>query len=54
MHQKHDLANHWIPELYNRLNLPVYDGIQEALEASNKKRKELLCEKKLKRLKEGR
>ncbi len=25
-------AYHWIPDLYKRLKLPVYDGVQEALE----------------------
>ena len=26
---------HWIPVLYNRLKLPLYDGLQEQLELHN-------------------
>ena len=42
MYNKRGAAYHWIPELYRRLNLPVYDGLQEQLELLNQKRKEML------------
>ena len=42
MYEKHAPQYHWIPELYRRLNLPVYDGIQEALELFNQQRKAAL------------
>ena len=35
-------AYHWKTELYRRLNLPVYDGVEEELEKQNKKRKKAL------------
>ena len=35
MHNKHGADYHWIPMLYQRMNLPVFDGIQEALERHN-------------------
>ena len=35
-------AYHWKTELYKRLNLPVYDGVEEELEKQNKKRKKAL------------
>ena len=33
---------HWKTELYKRLNLPVYDGVEEELEKQNKKGKKAL------------
>ena len=38
MYERHGPQYHWIPELYRRLNLPVYDGIQQALEEFNQQR----------------
>ena len=35
----HAISYHWIPELYHRMKLPVFDGIQEALERRNVQRK---------------
>ena len=35
-------AYHWKTELYKRLNLPVYDGVQEELEKQNKEGKKAL------------
>ena len=35
-------AYHWKTELYKKLNLPVYDGVEEELEKQNKKRKKAL------------
>ena len=32
MHAKHGTSYHWIPELYRRMKLPVFEGIVEALE----------------------
>ena len=31
MHAEFGTSYHWIPELYRRLKLPVFDGVQEAL-----------------------
>ena len=42
MYDKHGPRYHWIPVLYNRLKLPLYDGLQEELELYNRKRKESL------------
>ena len=39
MYEKHGPQYHWIPELYRRLRLPVYDGIQQALVLFNQQRK---------------
>ncbi len=33
---------HWKPELYKRLNLPVYEGVQEVLSKQNQQRKTML------------
>ena len=30
MHAKFGISYHWIPELYRRMKLPVFDGVQEA------------------------
>ena len=35
---------HWIPELYRRMKLPVFDGVQEALQRYNVERKRRLAE----------
>ena len=42
MYKKRGPRYHWIPDLYKRLNLPVYEGIQEALTTSNIKRRQQL------------
>jgi len=39
-------AYHWIPHLYKQLKLPVYDGVQEALERFGKVRQRELNRKK--------
>ncbi len=46
MYTKRGPSYHWIPELYRRLKLPVYDGLQEVLEKSNRERKEMLDKQK--------
>ena len=42
MHAKFGISYHWIPELYRRMKLPVFDGVQEALEKHNLQRKRKL------------
>ena len=39
MHQMCGVSYHWIPELFRRMDLPVFDGVQEALERDNDARK---------------
>ena len=39
MHQMCGVSYHWIPELFRRMDLPVFDGVQEALERDNEARK---------------
>ena len=39
MHAKLGTSYHWIPELYQRMQLPVFEGVVEALERHNVKRK---------------
>ena len=39
MHAKFGVSYHWIPDLYRRMKLPVFDGVQEALERRNVQRK---------------
>ena len=39
MHAKFGISYHWIPELFRRMKLPVFDGVQEALEKHNVRRK---------------
>ena len=39
MHAKFGISYHWIPDLYRRMKLPVFDGVQEALERRNVQRK---------------
>ena len=36
------MGYHWIPKVYRRLKLPVFDGVREALEKHSKKRKKAL------------
>ena len=38
MHQKHGVSYHWIPELFQRMGLPVFEGIQEAPSQDNEAR----------------
>ena len=42
MHKKLGTHYHWIPELYRRMKLPVFDGIKEALRSYNTQRKRAL------------
>ena len=42
MHAKFGTNYHWIPELYRRLELPVFDGVQEALDKHSAQRKRVL------------
>ena len=42
MHAKFGISYHWIPDLYCRMKLPVFDGVQEALEKHNLQRKRKL------------
>ena len=42
MHAKHGTSYHWIPELYRRMKLPVFEGIVEALERHSAHRKRKL------------
>ncbi len=39
MHAKLGTSYHWIPELYQRMQLPVFEGVVEALERHNVKGK---------------
>ena len=39
MFSVHGPSYHWVPELFKRLGLPVYEGLQEELEAANHRRK---------------
>lgn len=39
MYSKHGPSYHWVPELFRRLGLPVFEGLQDQLEALNRKRK---------------
>ena len=54
MYEKRGPTYHWIPDLYKRLNLPVYEGMQEALTTSNIKRRERLCRAKQEKAKKRR
>ena len=42
MHAKLGTSYHWIPELYRRMHLPVFEGVVEALEKHSVKRKRKL------------
>jgi hypothetical protein len=65
MHAKLGTGYHWLPELYRHMNLPVFEGMVEALEKHNARRKRELelakttskkkqrVELKKKRVKEG-
>ena len=65
MHAKLGASYHWLPELYRRMKLPVIEGIVEALQKHNVRRKRKLelakttpkkkrrVELKKKRVKEG-
>ena len=39
MHAKLGTSYHWLPELYRRMKLPVFEGMVEALEKHNARRK---------------
>ena len=39
MHKIHGTSYHWIPDLYHRMSLPVFDGVVDALEKYNVQRK---------------
>ena len=39
MYSKHGPSYHWVPELFRRLGLPIFEGLQEQLEALNRRRK---------------
>ena len=39
MYAKLGISYHWIPELYRRMNLPVFDGVLEALQSYSLRRK---------------
>ena len=53
MREKKGLQYHWIPDLYQRLGLQLYEGVQEALErygtARDKALEEIKQEKQMKR-----
>ena len=44
---------HWISDLYQRLKLPMYDGLEEVLEATNRNRKTRLDDLKREEKKKG-
>ena len=46
MHAKFGTSYHWIPELFCRMKLPVFDGVVEALEKNNAQRKRALAKAK--------
>ena len=54
MYMKQGPKYHWIPDLYQRLNLPVYEGIQEALTMSNIRRRQQLGRKQTEKVKRRR
>ena len=54
MHNKLGTSYHWIPELYHRMHLPVFDGVQEALEMHSIQRKKALEEIKTEEAKKNR
>ena len=39
MYEKHGPQYHWVVGLFERLKLPVFDGVQAALEAFNRQRR---------------
>ena len=42
MQEKFGTSYHWIPELYRRMKLPIFEGIVEALQRDNKHRRKSL------------
>ena len=54
MYEKRGPNYHWIPDLYKRLNLPVYEGIQEAVTTYNIKRRQQLGSAKQEKVKKRR
>ena len=42
MHTKFGPKYHWIPEVYRRMGLPVFEGVQEASERHSVQRKRKL------------
>lgn len=38
MNSKHGPSYHWVPELFKRLGLPVFEGLRKELEAANQRR----------------
>ena len=42
MHAKLGTSYHWLPELYNRMKLPVFDGVVDALKKHSTRRKRKL------------
>ena len=54
MYEKRGPKYHWIPDLYKRLNLPVYEGIQEAVTTANIKRRQQLGRAKQEKVKKRR
>ena len=53
MHAKFGISYHWIPDLYHRMKLPVFDGVQEAIEKHNLQRKRKLEREKTTPVKKG-
>ena len=39
LYEKRGPQYHWVVELFKRLRLPIFDGVQAALEAFSEKRK---------------
>ena len=54
MYKKRGPNYHWIPDLYKRLNLPLYEGIQEAVTTFNIKRRQQLGRAKQEKVKKRR
>ena len=54
MYEKRGPQYHWVVELFKLLRLPVFDGVQAALEAFNKERKQELDRQKTERYKRRR
>ena len=46
MYEKRGPQYHWVVELFERLKLPVFDGVQAALETFNQQRKMYLDQEK--------
>ena len=54
MYEKRGPNYHWIPDLYKRLNLPAYEGIQEAVTTYIIKRRQQLDSAKQEKVKKRR